>query len=88
MVLRERREYFLSPKASFEFSGLDFLVKRWRERRRRAARGSGFKFSGSLIVWGLGARKVLRKRTVSVVGYNFKIEECLTQKLCLRVPLF
>ena len=49
--------------------------------RRVGTSGSGFEFSGSVIVWDLGARKVRRKCTGSVVGHNLKIEECSLQKL-------
>ena len=80
--LRKRRKDFLIPKVSIEPSGLNLLVGKWRNwRRRHVARGSGFEFSQSVIVWEFGARKVRRKRTGSVVGHNFKIEECSPQKL-------
>ena len=76
VVLRERRAIFLRPKALSELSGLDLLVGSWRDwRSRRTAHGSSFEFSASVIVWELGARKVRRKRTGSVVGHNFKIED-------------
>ena len=58
MIFRDRREDFLSPTAGFESSGLELLEGRWRDlRRRRAMRGRGFDFGGSVIVGRLGARK-------------------------------
>ena len=58
VILRERREDFLCPTAASESSGLDLLVGRWRDlRRRRATRGRGFEFGGGVIVCWLGARK-------------------------------
>ena len=35
VILRERREDFLSPKSEFELSVLEFLVERWRDLRQR-----------------------------------------------------
>ena len=79
---REKREDFPSPGPPFGSSGLDLLVGSWRDwRRRPATHGSSYEFSASVIVWELGARKVRRKRTGSVVGHNLKIEECFLQKL-------
>ena len=52
-------------------------------RRRCAMCGSGFEFSGSVIVGEREAKKMCIKRTGSVVGHNFKIEECLPQNLCV-----
>ena len=43
--------------------------------------GSGFKFSGRVIVREREAIKVRRKRTGYMIGHNFKIESCLPQKL-------
>ena len=43
--------------------------------------GNGFEFKGSVIVKKGKARMVHRKCTGSVVGHNFKIEECVPQKL-------
>ena len=58
VFFRDMREDFLSLGPTFGSSGLELLVGRWRDlRRRRAARGRGFDFGGGVIVWWLGARK-------------------------------
>ena len=58
VALRKRREYFLSLNASFESSGLDLLVGRWRDWcNRRAMQGRVFEFSRSAIFRWLGKRK-------------------------------
>ena len=55
---REKREDFPSPGPPFGSSGLELLVGRWRDlRRRRAAQGRGFDFGVGVIVGRFGARK-------------------------------
>ena len=47
----ERCDYFLSLMATFESSGLDLLVVRWRDWRQRCAtQGRGFELGRGVIV--------------------------------------
>ena len=58
VIFRERQEDFLRRTGTFEFSGLELLVGRWRNlRRRRVTWGRGFDFGGGVIVRRLGSRK-------------------------------
>ena len=63
MVFKERREYFISPTASFESSGLYLLVGIWCNLQWRLVTwgGGGFEFRGSIIVRWLVARKGVYK---------------------------
>ena len=57
VIFREIREDFLSLTAAFESSGLELLVRRWRDLRRIHATRGGLDFGGGVIVGRLGARK-------------------------------